>query len=322
MATSTQSAYNKRADSAFDPTKWLSGMQKSARKNATKKKKKRTDTFSENIPTTESILRQFRNMSDPTGTETPGPKYYVNADQYAYPTAGGGGGALATLTPTPPPALAPLRTPDPDLPPALPPGSPGAANEDPGDVPMDKWTGWAAESGFDADMMDELYADPSLISRQWLKERGWSPTSGRMDSMGEIAELLDFWGAATMGTGGVGTGNPDDFLNFADMVFQGMMDPGGKGVPDFNQMIANILDAPEGSALKAGLEAGDFGDQANTFNSLIRAASALKTPFMRRAIEGMLENKTDEWMLANTRGRKDANGIADWFQKGGGGFFG
>jgi hypothetical protein len=320
MATSTQSAYNKRADSAFDPTKWLSGMQKSARKNATKKKKKRTDTFSENIPTTDLILRQFRNMSDPTGTETPGPKYYVNADQYAYPTAPAGAGAA--LTPVAPAVSLRGSTATPAS--TVLPGAPtaAAANESPGDVPMDKWTGWAAESGFDADMLPYLYDDPSLISRNWLQQQGWSPTSGRMSTMGDIANLLEMWSAATQGTGGVNTGNPDDFLNFADQVFGGMMDPGGKGVPDFNKMIANILDAPEGSALRAFMETGEFGSEADVFNSLIRSASALKTPFMQRAIENMLQNKTDQWMLANTKGRKDANGIADWFQKGGGGFFG
>lgn len=319
----TQSAYNKQADKGFDPTKWMSGMQKSARKNAKKKSKSKKYPWLAEGSTPPSS-KYFIAANDAAGSPydwSSRPMNYVNADQYAYPVRPPGSGA--TLTP-----IAAAVKPRSDIPsvpwtPGVTPSAGGGTfNEAPGEVPMDEWTGWAARSGFDADMLPYLYDDPSLISRQWLKEQGFSPESGRMASMGDIANLLEMWQMATQGTGGVNTGNPDDFLNFADMVFGGMMDPGGKGVPDFNQMIANILDAPEGSALRAMMETGEFGSEADVFNTLIRSAAALKTPAMQRAIENMLRTKTDEWMLANTRGRKDANGIADWFQKGGGGFFG
>jgi len=301
-------------DSGFNPTKWISKRRETAAK---KKKKPASQPFSTVLPTSAQTSKAFLNQRDMGGTpydprtlamlyDATRPKGVVDPRR-------------ATTLPIPDKFRGPGDSTRPD-----PIGvkdnydyTKSGGGE--GSVPKKDWEGFAGD--FSEIGMPILYDNPELISNEVLKNMGFNSRSGMMDLAAERAQDLQYLAMMTLGMGGQNSNDPDDFLNFANETIRGMMDPGGKGTLDSAALIQRVLDAPQGSALKGLLETGDPQQQAAILNNLIMAASGSKTPLMQRAMQGVLEDRSNQWLTQNAKG-SDVGFLADWLQRGGKGIFG
>jgi len=190
-----------------------------------------------------------------------------------------------------------------------------------GDVPTDPWTGFAGN--FAPGGQPILEDDPQVIINEALKGMGFNPNSGMMALMKDDADALQWLAMLTLGTGDANSQDFEDYLNFANDYVKRQMTPGGPGM-DANAMMRTILDAPEGSAVRALMEdATTPQEQANIVKGLMSAAIMGKTPLMRQAMQNRLEVATNDWLAEKAKGTGGYEGtLANFIQRGGGGFFG
>ncbi len=184
---------------------------------------------------------------------------------------------------------------------------------------FDDWTGFAEDyTGVGADI---LYDDPRILVRDTLKQMGYNPNDGLMDLLGDKAGDLQYLAMLGLGAGpdSANSQTTENYINFANEWAKNMTTPGA-GMPDYNQMIQSILDAPEGSAIKAALEGGTPQEQAAMLNNLVQVASGSMTPLMQRALGRVMQDRTDDWLSSKAKGGRDP--LANWLQKGGRGITG
>lgn len=203
------------------------------------------------------------------------------------------------------------------------PGGGGGADDknwsDSGGELFNEWTGFAKDyTGTGADI---LYDDPRILVRDTLKQMGYNPNDGLMDLLGEKAGDLQYLAMLGLGAGAdsANSQTTENYINFANEWAKNMTTPGA-GMPDYNQMIQSILDAPEGSAIKAALEGGTPQEQAAMLNNLVQVASGSMTPLMQRALGRVMQDRTDDWLSTKAKGGKDP--LANWLQQGGKGITG
>lgn len=194
----------------------------------------------------------------------------------------------------------------------------GAGN---GSVPTDPWTGFAGT--FAPGGQPILEDKPEVIINEALKQMGFNPDSGMMALMKDDAQALQWLAMLTLGTGDANSQDFEDYLNFANDYVKRQMTPGGPGM-DANAMMQTILDAPKGSAVYALMnEATTPQEQANIVKGLMSAAIMGKTPLMRQAMQNRLESSTNDWLAQKAMGTGGYDGsLANFLQRGGGGFFG
>lgn len=185
--------------------------------------------------------------------------------------------------------------------------------------PQDPWSGFAGNyAGVASDFFD---SDPQIFVRDAMKAAGYSPDDGLMGLMEDKAGMLQF--LAMMGMGAdpksLNEITPENYLNFINQWTKDMLTP-GKGSGDVWGMVQRVLDAPEGSALKAYLQDGTPQQQAEALNTLVSVATASLPGVFRKAIGGMMEDKTNDWLSSKAKGKK--NILADFLQQGGGGLLG
>jgi hypothetical protein len=194
-------------------------------------------------------------------------------------------------------------------------GAPGVA----GGPPADPWSGFAGNyAGVATDFFD---SDPQIFIRDAMKAAGFNPDDGLMALMEDKAGMLQF--LSLLGAGAdadsLQSVTPENYLNFINQWTKDMLTP-GKGSGDVWGMVQSILDAPEGSALKAYLQDGTPQQQAEALNTLVSVATSSLPAVYRKAIGGMMEDRTNDWLSTKAKGKK--NILAVFLQQGGGGLLG
>lgn len=166
-----------------------------------------------------------------------------------------------------------------------------------------------------------IYDDPRILVRDTLKAMGYNPNDGLMDLLGQQAGDLQYLAMLGLGAGpdSANSQTTENYINFANQWAKNMMTPGA-AIPSYEQMIQSILDAPEGSAIKAALEGGTPQEQAAMLNNLVQVAATQLTPLMQRALGRTMQDRTDDWLSSKAKGGKDP--LANWLQKGGRGLTG
>jgi len=192
-------------------------------------------------------------------------------------------------------------------------GSSGAA----GALPLDPWTGFAGN--FAASGLPILYSNPEILARESLKGMGFNPDSGMLDLAEQQAPMLQYLAMLGFGSNPENQMTSEQYLNFANDYFKNQMTPGA-GSPDVWGMIDNVLNSPEGSALRASLTGGTPDEQAQSFNTLVKVAVASLPPVFQKAILNKLEDQTTDWLATQTKGSKAAQKtpfIMDYMRPGG-----
>jgi hypothetical protein len=166
-----------------------------------------------------------------------------------------------------------------------------------------------------------LYDNPEILVRDTLKGMGYSPDSGLSDLLGKDAGQLQYLLMLANGAqpGSLNSQDTEDYINYANKWAKSMVTPGG-AVPDTQAMLQEILDAPEGSALKAMLTNGTPQEQAQALNTLVQVAASGLTPLMQKALAGRLQDRTTDWLSTQAKGGKSP--LADYLQQGGMGYLG
>ncbi len=181
-------------------------------------------------------------------------------------------------------------------------------------LPTDPWGGFAGEN-FKPGGQGILEDQPRIIIREALKRMGYNADDGMLDLLQKDAGKLESLAMLGMGAGSdPNSQNYEDYLNFANEWVKGQLAPGG-APPDGMELIQRILDAPEGSALKAALDSGDPQQQAGNFLQLMEAATMGQTPMMRQALGSLLQDKVYDWLADKANG--DTSMLPDFLQRNG-----
>lgn len=196
-------------------------------------------------------------------------------------------------------------------------GGGGGAGGGGGSFPLDQWTGFAGN--YAASGLPLLYNNPEILARDSLKGMGFNPDSGMLDLAEQQAPLLQYLAMLGFGSNPKNQMTSEQYLNFANDYFKNQMTPGA-GSPDVWGMIDNVLNSPEGSALRSSLTGGTPDEQAQSFNTLVKVAVSSLPPVFQKAILNKLEDQTTDWLATQTKGKKSAQQyplIMDYVRPGG-----